>query len=155
MRSSDGRLPVPYMELDHAPDIVAHLAWCVVGWHVASVTDLRRAPFDEGAIADVATVLAGFGLFCLDASCGRVEVDRGRNVILKRRALPHTALGTDRLAFVVATLDALLGRPASATLRHLSSDAARAYKRARKVVVRLDLGSLRVESAPGAAGPYR
>lgn len=155
MRAADGRLPIPYLELDHAPDLVAHLAWSVVGWQVASVTDLRRAPFDEGAIADVATVLAGFGLFCLDASCRRVEVDRSQNLMITRPALTHTTLGVDRLAFVVATMDALLGRPASATLRYLSPDAAHAYTRARKAVARVDLGSLRVDAARAPAGPYR
>ncbi|MCB9600880.1 MAG: hypothetical protein H6722_18865 [Sandaracinus sp.] len=155
MRSADGRFPVPYLETDHAPDQIAHLAWSVVGWHVATVADLRTVPFEGGAIADVATVLAGFGIFCLDSSCRRVEVDRGRNLMITRPPLEHTALGTDRLAFVVATMDALLGRAAPATTRYLSPDATSAYTKARKAVARLDLDALRVEGVAGPAGPYR
>ncbi|MEZ4251206.1 MAG: hypothetical protein R3B99_23580 [Polyangiales bacterium] len=132
-------LPIPNLEIAYAPDLIAYLARLVVGWRVALVDD---GSFEGGTPSDVAVILAGFGVFYLDASCHRVEVDRSRNLMVTRPSMRLSHLDTNQLAFVVATMDALLNRRAGSTTRYLSADASRAYAAARKLVARLDLRAL-------------
>jgi len=151
------RIPVVASDLDDAVVLVAQLATAVAR-HLAQKTPEPCPWRDEEALFahEIGAVVLGFGVFLANAALRFHSSEEG--VLIGWGYSRSTGFTAFELGYLLAMIEPLHETPEPLLRRHLSANAASAYKKAHRVLRKHHeeaLAQLLAISAPHTNGPYR